>query len=126
MLLLQVLDDIGQVVTSGRQTFLRTGFGDSPGAVGTQIGKVPPGDETPQSGDSRMLCELPQRIDRDRFGRAQALNDTFTLLIRHLTGHDTPRPFSKIEKPERSSERLSIPVKPLLGHEGTFGVLVDR
>ena len=71
VLLLEVLDDVGQVVAALVQALLRPGFRLGAGLVDGQIGHIPVGDELPQRGHAGMLGQLPQRVDRDQVGRAQ-------------------------------------------------------
>src|ERR1700677_3708324 len=113
MLLLEVLDDVGQVIAGGTEPLLGTRFGHAAGAIRCQVRQIPPGNETPQSRHTRMLGELAECVHGKQFTGSEPFSGARVLLIWHLTRNDLAgsRPLTpKVEKVKRVAGGASPPI----------------
>src|SRR5438067_2274584 len=116
MLLGQVLDHIGDVVTGSGEPLLRSGFGLPAGLVDREVRHIPTGDEVPQRRYARVIGELPERVDGDQVWRVQWNLNSGVSLIRPLSTDGAPLTLSIIEEAERLAVLAPPPLQRLLDH----------
>ena len=125
MLLFQVPDHVGEVISGGGEPLLGSSLGDAPDAVGGEVGEVPAGDEPPEGADPRMLCELAEGVHRQHLGGVELLLNPLFRFVGHLPADDSPLAVLEVQEPEGLPLPPPPPLEPLLGHYRPCEPLVD-
>ena len=98
-LFFEVLDDVGEVLSTLGQSLLGPGFGLAASAVGRQVGHMPPGDECAESSDARMFPKLPERVDGQEVSELSASIHPLVLFVGHLAADCLAIALAVLKKP---------------------------